>query len=67
MRPTPSGGEAIVSGQGVLVADRLIADFEELGLSLADRWIRTLKPTSRAFNVKNSRITHEHLVLFSKR
>ncbi len=60
-------GDAIVSGQAVPVADRFIADFEELGLSLVDRWIRTLKPTSRAFNVKNSRITHEHLVLFSKR
>jgi DNA modification methylase len=60
-------GDAIVSGRPVPVADRFVADFESLGLRLEDRWIRALKPTSRAFNVKNSRITHEHLLLFGKR
>lgn len=59
-------GDAIVSKQPVSVADKFIALMSALGCLLETHWIRTLRPTSRAFNVKNSRITHEHVLLFRK-
>lgn len=59
-------GDAIVTKQPVAVADRYIQLAEKRGLRLEDRWIRELQATKRAFNVKNSRISHEHVLLFRK-
>lgn len=59
-------GDAIVSKQPVPVADTYVRLARQTGLHLEDRWIRELQATKRAFNVRNSRITHEHLLLFQK-
>ena len=59
-------GDAIVSKQAVHVGDRFIDLLAAHGLSQENRWIRTLHSTKRAFNVKNSRISHEHVLLVSK-
>jgi DNA modification methylase len=60
-------GDAIVSKQAVHVGDRFIDLLSEKGLVEKRRWIRTLHSTKRAFNVKNSRISHEHVLLVVKR
>lgn len=60
-------GDAIVSKQAVHVGDRFIDLLAARGLVGERRWIRTLQSTKRAFNVKNSRISHEHVLLTVKR
>jgi site-specific DNA-methyltransferase (cytosine-N4-specific) len=60
-------GDAIVTKQPVRVADLFIDIAEKLGLLLESRWIRELKATKRAFNVANSRMSHEHVLLFQKK
>jgi hypothetical protein len=59
-------GDAIVSKQAVPVADRFVDLLSTKGLTLLNRWIRTLHSTKRAFNVRNSRISHEHILVFRK-
>lgn len=59
-------GDAIVSKRPVPVADTYVELAKKSGLRLEDRWIRELQATKRAFNVRNSRITHEHVLLFKK-
>ena len=59
-------GDAIVSKQPVYVGDRFIDMLSAKGLLQERRWIRTLHSTKRAFNVKNSRISHEHVLLVVK-
>ena len=59
-------GDAIVSKKPVFVGDRFVDLLEEHGIKLEKRWIRTLHSTKRAFNVQNSRISHEHVLLFVK-
>jgi SAM-dependent methyltransferase len=60
-------GDSIVSKQAVHVGDRFIDLLAARGLVEERRWIRTLHSTKRAFNVKNSRISHEHVLLAVKR
>jgi len=60
-------GDAIVSKHPVHVGDRYIDLLANHGLLQEQRWIRTLHATKRAFNVKNSRISHEHVLLAIKR
>jgi DNA modification methylase len=60
-------GDAIVSKQPVRVGDMFVDLLERRGLHLEERWIRTLHATKRAFNVCNSRISHEHVMLFVKK
>lgn len=60
-------GDAIVSKKAVHVGDRFIDLLSAKGLVEKGRWIRTLHSTKRAFNVKNSRISHEHVLLVVKR
>lgn len=60
-------GDAIVSKQPVSVGDRFVEMLAAHGLPEERRWIRTLQATKRAFNVKNSRISHEHIILVRKR
>jgi DNA modification methylase len=60
-------GDAIVSKTPVRVADTLVDIAQEIGLRLDERWIRTVKGTRRSFNVKNSRMTHEHGLVFVKK
>ena len=60
-------GDAIVSKQAVHVGDRFVDLLTARGLVEERRWIRTLHSTKRAFNVKNSRISHEHVLLVVKR
>jgi len=60
-------GDAIVSKQPVRVADQFIDLLSEKGLAEERRWIRTLHSTKRAFNLKNNRISHEHVLLVVKR
>ncbi len=60
-------GDAIVSKQAVHVGDRFVDLLAARGLTEERRWIRTLHATKRAFNVKNSRISHEHVLLACKR
>ena len=59
-------GDAIVSKRAVHVGDRFIDLLAAKGLAEERRWIRTLHSTKRAFNVKNSRISHEHVLLVAK-
>jgi DNA modification methylase len=59
-------GDAIVSKQAVHVGDYFIDQLAAKGLVEEKRWIRTLHSTKRAFNVKNSRISHEHVLLVTK-
>jgi DNA modification methylase len=59
-------GDAIVNKAPVHVADELVDIATSLGMVLEERWIRSVKGTRRSFNVKNSRMTHEHgLVLIN--
>jgi site-specific DNA-methyltransferase (cytosine-N4-specific) len=60
-------GDAIVTRRPVHVADRFVDLLAKHGLHSEERWIRALQSTKRAFNVKNSRISHEHVLLFVKR
>jgi len=59
-------GDAIVNGQPVQVADTFVELLQEQGFSLIKHWIRELQSTRRAFNVRNSRISHEHVLLVEK-
>ncbi|MEX9873970.1 DNA methyltransferase [Providencia rettgeri] len=59
-------GDAIVSKQPVHVGDCFVDLMEQNGFITEKRWIRTLHSTKRAFNVQNSRISHEHVLLFKK-
>lgn len=59
-------GDAIVSKKAVPVADRFVELLEARGIKLESRWIRELHSTKRAFNVKNSRMSHEHILLLRK-
>jgi DNA modification methylase len=60
-------GDAIVSKKAVHVGDQFIDLLLAKGFLNERRWIRTLHATKRAFNVKNSRISHEHVLLLVKR
>lgn len=60
-------GDSIVSKTPVPVGDTFIDLFIKRGVTLEKRWIRTLHATKRAFNVRNSRISHEHVLLFKKK
>lgn len=60
-------GDAIVSKQPVCVGDMFVDLLDRRGLHLQERWIRTLHATKRAFNVRNSRISQEHVMLFVKK
>jgi DNA modification methylase len=59
-------GDAIVSKKAVPVADHFVDLLTHQGLTKIKRGIRTLHSTRRAFNIKNSRISHEHVLLFRK-
>ncbi|MFA6198549.1 MAG: DNA methyltransferase [Patescibacteria group bacterium] len=59
-------GDAIVNKRAVPVGDTFIKLFRNHGMPLEERWIRTLQATKRSFNVRNSRITHEHVLLFKR-
>lgn len=59
-------GDAIVSKTPVPVADRFVSLLEARGVHVKRRWVRELQATRRAFNVKNSRMSHEHVLLFEK-
>lgn len=59
-------GDAIVSKKAVEVGDQFIDLLNTHGLVQEQRWIRTLQGTKRSFNVKNSRISHEHVLLVKK-
>lgn len=60
-------GDAIVNKEPVFVGDRFVDLLKEHGIKLEKRWIRELHSTKRAFNVQNSRISHEHVLLFVKK
>lgn len=60
-------GDAIVNKKPVCVADTFIELCKKHRMCLVKRWIRALHSTKRAFNVQNSRITHEHVLLFEKK
>ena len=60
-------GDSIVSKTPVKVADQLIDIFVEEGFSLKNRFIRELKKSNKSFNLKNSRINSEHILIFQKR
>lgn len=59
-------GDAIVSKRPVYVADTFIDLVVRRGFRLERHWIRELHSTKRTFNIRNSRISHEHLLLFKK-
>jgi DNA modification methylase len=59
-------GDAIVTKSPVYVADTFIDLAVTCGLELESRCIRELMSTKRAFNVRNSRMSHEHLLLFKR-
>jgi site-specific DNA-methyltransferase (cytosine-N4-specific) len=59
-------GDAIVSKQAVPVGDRFVDLLSAKGLTVTNRWIRALHSTKRTFNIKNSRISHEHVLAFRK-
>lgn len=60
-------GDAIVSKKPVPVADMFVDLMKKRGLLIEERWIRELQATKRSFNVSNSRISHEHILVFVKR
>lgn len=60
-------GDAIVNKEPVAVGDRFIELLRKHELYLEKHWIRTLQPTKRSFNVRNSRISHEHVLLFTNK
>jgi site-specific DNA-methyltransferase (cytosine-N4-specific) len=59
-------GDAIVSKEPVPVGDTFIELLDRRGMRLTKRWVRELQATRRSFNVKNSRISHEHVLLVEK-
>lgn len=59
-------GDAIVTKKAVRVADSFVKIAGSCGFILEQRWIRELMPTKRSFNVKNSRMSHEHILLLRK-
>jgi len=59
-------GDAIVNGKPVQVADTFVELMHKQGFSLIKHWIRELHTTRRAFNLRNSRISHEHVLLVEK-
>jgi len=59
-------GDAIVNKKPVHVADTFIDLMARRKLRLRRHWIRELKATQRAFNVRNSRISQEHVLLFER-
>lgn len=59
-------GDAIVSKSPVHVADTFCEIMVKKGFSIVERCIRRLKPTNRSFNVKNSRMDLEHVLVFEK-
>lgn len=59
-------GDAIVSKSPVHVADIFCDIMAQKGFSIVERSIRRLKPTNRSFNVKNSRMDSEHVLIFEK-
>jgi site-specific DNA-methyltransferase (cytosine-N4-specific) len=59
-------GDAIVSKKPVHVGDSFVDLMAKHGMNIEKRWIRELHSTKRAFNIRNSRITHEHILLFAK-
>ncbi len=60
-------GDAIVTKKPVHVADIFVDLMEKRKFPLEKRWIRELHATKRAFNITNSRISHEHVLLFQKK
>ena len=58
-------GDAIVSVQPVPVANRFVENFQRLGFSLANRWLRNLQTSEESFN-QQARIKQEHSLLFTK-
>lgn len=58
-------GDSIVSGLPVPVGDRFVEIMQELGFTLDNRWIRTIKAARKSFNGK-ARIQQEHVLLFKK-
>jgi DNA modification methylase len=60
-------GDAIVTKEAVRVGDTYVDLMATHGLELEQRWIRELHATKRSFNVRNSRITHEHVLLLRKK
>jgi site-specific DNA-methyltransferase (cytosine-N4-specific) len=60
-------GDAIVSKRPVAVADMFVELMGRRGLPLKERVIRQLQATRRSFNVRNSRISQEHVLMFVKR
>ncbi|MDE1333935.1 DNA methyltransferase [Vibrio aestuarianus] len=59
-------GDAIVSKSPVYVADTFCDILTRQGFSIVERSIRRLKPTNRSFNVKNSRMDSEHVLVLEK-
>ncbi|MEO2280235.1 DNA methyltransferase [Pseudoalteromonas pernae] len=59
-------GDAIVSKEPVRVADEFVEIMGSIGFKLDERVIRKLKPTSRSFNIRNSRMDFEHVLTFEK-
>ena len=59
-------GDAIVSKRPVFVADQFVDLLAQHGVMLEQHWIRELQSTKRSFNVRNSRMTHEHVLLLRK-
>lgn len=59
-------GDAIVSKSPVYVADTFCEIMTKKGFVIVERSIRRLKATNRAFNVKNSRMDSEHVLVFEK-
>ncbi|MBN1658175.1 MAG: hypothetical protein JXA93_07220 [Anaerolineae bacterium] len=58
-------GDAIVGGQPIPVADRFVEVFDDLGFTLANRWLRNLQTSKKSFN-QQARIKQEHLLLIQK-
>lgn len=59
-------GDAIVHKSPIYVADTFCEILVKIGFSIVNRSIRRLKSTNRAFNVKNSRMDSEHVLVFEK-
>ncbi|MBI1930742.1 site-specific DNA-methyltransferase [Candidatus Poribacteria bacterium] len=60
-------GDAIVSGQPVPVADRFVEMLTDIGFQPETHWIRQIPEAKKAFNLRNSRINEEHLLLFQRK
>jgi len=57
-------GDSIVNHKFVSVGDKFVELAENTGLTLEQRWIRTLSSVKKSFN-HNARIKREHLLLFT--